>query len=276
MLRLFNDCFAVFFFFLAVYLFQRRLWTIGSVVYSIGLGVKMSLLLALPAIGIVLFQALGAPSALRKAGVIAQFQVVIAWPFLVKDAQGYLSRAFEFTRAFLFKWTVNWRFVGEEVFLSKRFSLGLLSAHVGLLALFVTTRWLRPSRQSLPDAIRSIFNPPSAQAQANIAAWVTPQYILTTILTANAVGLLCARSLHYQFYSLIAWSTPFLLWRAGIHPIGQYVLWGAQEVAWNVYPSTVYSSAIVVSLLFIQVASLWIGTTKEDDVGSNKLKKHVE
>lgn len=75
MLRLFNDCFAVFFLFLATYCFQRRLWTLGSMIYSLGLGVKMSLLLALPAVGIILLQALGAPSALRKAALMAQIQV---------------------------------------------------------------------------------------------------------------------------------------------------------------------------------------------------------
>ncbi|TKA83184.1 hypothetical protein B0A55_00685 [Friedmanniomyces simplex] len=56
MLRLFNDGFAVFFLFLAVLCFQRRLWTAGSLAHSFGLGVKMSLLLALPAVGVVLWQ----------------------------------------------------------------------------------------------------------------------------------------------------------------------------------------------------------------------------
>lgn len=74
-LRLFNDCFAVFFFFAAIYCFQRRLFTAGSMLYSAGLGVKMSLLLALPAVGMVLLQAIGAPSALRKAGLMGQIQV---------------------------------------------------------------------------------------------------------------------------------------------------------------------------------------------------------
>jgi len=74
-LRLFNDCFAVFFFFAAIYCFQKRWWTAGSVIYSIGLGVKMSLLLALPAVGIVLLQAIGRNSAIRKAFIILAIQV---------------------------------------------------------------------------------------------------------------------------------------------------------------------------------------------------------
>jgi len=75
LLRLFNDGFAVFFLFLAIYCYQRRWWTVGSIAYSLGLGVKMSVLLALPAVGIVLWQGIGRDRALRQAVLIAQIQV---------------------------------------------------------------------------------------------------------------------------------------------------------------------------------------------------------
>jgi len=75
MLRLFNDGFAVFFLFLAIFCYQRRLWTAGSLAYSFGLCVKMSLLLALPAVGVVLWQGMGRDRALRQAVVMGQLQV---------------------------------------------------------------------------------------------------------------------------------------------------------------------------------------------------------
>lgn len=75
MLRLFNDCFAVFFLFLAILCFQRRSWTAGSLAYSFGLGVKMSLLLALPAVGVVLWQGMGMDRALNQAMLMGQLQV---------------------------------------------------------------------------------------------------------------------------------------------------------------------------------------------------------
>ena len=78
-----------------------------------------------------------------------------------------------------------------------------------------------------------------------------------------AIGMLCARSLHYQFYAYIALSTPFLLWEAGLHPILVYAVWAAQEWAWNVYPSTDTSSMVVVGCLAIQVFGVWWGTGKE-------------
>jgi alpha-1,3-mannosyltransferase len=104
---------------------------------------------------------------------------------------------------------------------------------------------------------------------------------MTTILTANIIGMLCARSLHYQFYAYLAWVTPFLLWRARLHPVLQYVLWGAQEWAWNVYPSTPASSMTVVGVLAVTVAGVWWGTRKDFDNimangGTRPRHEHVE
>lgn len=86
---------------------------------------------------------------------------------------------------------------------------------------------------------------------------------MATILTSLAIGLLCARSLHYQFYAYIAWATPFLLWKTGMPALLTVVVWAAQEWAWNVYPSTNLSSGVVVSCLAIQVLGVWVGTRNE-------------
>jgi len=75
MLRLFNDGFAVFLLFAAVFAWQRRMWTVGSMLFSFGLGVKMSLLLALPAVGPVLLQGMGRDRAMKQAVLMAQVQV---------------------------------------------------------------------------------------------------------------------------------------------------------------------------------------------------------
>jgi alpha-1,3-mannosyltransferase len=232
--------------------------------YSWGLGIKMSLLLALPAIGVVLFLARGVGPSFKQAWLMAQLQVVIAFPFM-SNLTGYLSRAFEFSRQFLFKWTVNWRFVGEDVFLSREFSASLLVGHISALILFATTRWLRPAEKSISELVGNAlkFGEPCGKTQHAISIRISPNYILTTILTTNAIGMLFARSLHYQFYAYIALSTPFLLWRSGMHPIFQYAVWAAQEWAWNVYPSTDPSSMVIVGVLFTTVASVWWGTRKD-------------
>lgn len=272
-LRCFNDCFAVLGLFLAIYAYQRRMWTIGSFLYTIGLNVKMTALLPLPAIGMVLLQSIGQSRAITQALIIGQMTIVYGYPFLYYYTSSYISRAFQFTRQFLYKWTVNWRFVNEEIFLSKGFSLSLLGAHAGLLSFFTITRWTKPAQRSFPDFIKLVFNDPWDQER--ISRKITPQFVMTTILTANAIGMLCARSLHYQFYAYVAWTTPFLLWRAGFHPIVQYSLWVAQEWAWNVYPSTEASSLVVVSVLAITVAGVWWGTRKDfEDVMVNCGPQH--
>ena len=75
LLRLFNDGFAVFFLFLAIACYQRRWWMAGSLSYSAGVSVKMSLVLALPAIAIILWQGVGRDRALGQAMVMGQLQV---------------------------------------------------------------------------------------------------------------------------------------------------------------------------------------------------------
>lgn len=176
----------------------------------------------------------------------------------------YLSRAFELTRQFLFRWTVNWRFVGEDMFLSKRFSLALLIVHALLLAIFVAVRWVKPSGSNLPGFIRNLLN----GTQRTII--LTDSFISTTMLTSVVIGLLCARSLHYQFFAYLSWATPFLLWKSRFHPVVIYGLWFLQEWAWNVYPSTTASSLFVVLSLGIQVFGVLVNA--RDILGERRLE----
>src|SRR5690348_3966181 len=118
-LRCFNDCFATLFLWLAIFFLQRRAWRAGALMYTLGLGVKMSLLLVLPAVGVVLLLGAGFATSLELGAMMGLVQVLIAVPFLANNPWGYLGRAFELSRQFFFKWTVNWRFVGEDAFLSK-------------------------------------------------------------------------------------------------------------------------------------------------------------
>ncbi|KAH6660441.1 glycosyltransferase [Truncatella angustata] len=268
-LRCFNDCFATLFLWIAIYCFQQKAWTFGALAYSWGLGTKMSLLLVLPAVAVVLFQGRGVSGSIRLAIIMLQQQVATAMPFLTANPTGYLSRAFELSRQFFFKWTVNWRFVGEDIFLSRPFAATLLVLHILVLGVFLLRKWLKPalSRKSLPELIVPILthfgSPFGPRDEALVATAITPQYIMTTVLSANVIGLLFARSLHYQFYAYLAWSTPYLLWRSGTHPIVQYGLWALQEWAWNVFPSTPESSAVVIGVLAATVTASWLAASRE-------------
>lgn len=180
------------------------------------------------------------------------------------DSMAYFTRAFDFSRAFLYKWTVNFRFLSEDTFLSKQLSYTLLFAHAYLLLSFFQTRWIMPSRSTdiLHFAERYVgtFD---WRIEEQIAKRVTPRFVTDTILGCMTIGMMCARSLHYQFFVYISWGTPYLLWRSGIHPIAIYMIWGVQEWAWLTFPSTNASSLAVVATLASQVAAIWYGTGSE-------------
>jgi alpha-1,3-mannosyltransferase len=75
MLRLFNDCFAVLFLWLAIYSYQKRQWVVGTGLLSCGIGVKMSVLLSIPGIAFILLQAIGLERSITMSLLLAQTQV---------------------------------------------------------------------------------------------------------------------------------------------------------------------------------------------------------
>ncbi|PGH36959.1 alpha-1,3-mannosyltransferase [[Emmonsia] crescens] len=254
LLRLFNDAVATFFLWAAILMLQRRQWAAGVILWSMGVGVKMTLLLVAPAVAVIVVLGTGIVKAAGLGITALLLQVLFAVPFLQENPSSYISRAFEFTRRFLFKWTVNWRFVGEDVFISQSFALALLAVHASILGLFFVFRWIGPSDTSLTKFLNNIARGKQSPTQ------ITSSFIATTMLTSLAIGLLCARSLHYQFFAYLSWATPFLLWKSGFHSVIIYLLWAAQEWAWNVYPSTTVSSITVVACLSIQVlGAFWNG-----------------
>ncbi|EEY17363.1 dolichyl-P-Man:Man(5)GlcNAc(2)-PP-dolichyl mannosyltransferase [Verticillium alfalfae VaMs.102] len=255
-LRCFNDGVATLFFWLAIFSMQRRNWAAGALLYSWGVGIKMSLLLSLPAVAVILFFGRGLKGSLRLAWLMAQLQALIGLPFWARHMRSYWGRAFELSRQFLYKWTVNWR----------------------VLWLFITTRWLKPAQKPLSAMIPALLkadSPFNPLEEIQVSGFVTAKYIMTTVLTANVIGLLFARSLHYQFYAYLAWATPYLLWRSGIPFPLVYILWGVQEWAWNVYPSTDASSSVVVGMLAFTVGSVWFGTANDKLENAPLPKPHL-
>jgi len=65
----------VLFLFVAVALYQRRRWTLGSVAFSAGVSVKMSLLLAVPGLLMVLGQAMHSRRSVVQVNIMALVQV---------------------------------------------------------------------------------------------------------------------------------------------------------------------------------------------------------
>ena len=103
----------------------------------------MSALLYLPGVLVILFRRVNIRGIIAHLIVIIATHVVAALPFLREDEVEYLTGAFNFGRAFLYKWTVNWRFLDEETFLSKPFARILLLGHVTTLVAFGLFKWCR-------------------------------------------------------------------------------------------------------------------------------------
>ncbi|OON19541.1 hypothetical protein X801_04590 [Opisthorchis viverrini] len=69
-------------------------------------------------------------------------QLVVGAPFLFHNYEAYISRAFNFGRQFMYKWTVNWRIIPEDVFLDRRFHAVLLGLHATFLIILLF-KWVR-------------------------------------------------------------------------------------------------------------------------------------
>lgn len=264
LLRLFNDCWATLFFWISVWALQKKMWSLGATAWGIGLGVKMTMLLAAPALGAIMVQAIGVGEAFFLGAWIGIVQGTTAFPFLnnqIGTGFIYFERAFDFSRQFLYKWTVNWRFVDEKTFLSREFAIGLMVVHVSILLYFLQNRWVKPSSSGFWDFIKKYTRNQMAYAEEQAAeAAITPTFVMDAMLGSVAIGMLCARSLHYQFYAYLGWASPYLLWRLGAGPAWVLTHMLIQESAWLQYPSTNGSSALVVIELAIQLLCVLYGS----------------
>lgn len=67
-------------------------------------------------------------------------------------------------------------------------------------------------------------------------------FVLPFFIT-NFIGIVCARSLHYQFYTWYFHSLLYLVYCTGYSKSVMFLILAVIEFCWNTYPSTVFSSA---------------------------------
>ncbi len=170
------------------------------------------------------------------AGII--LQGLLGLPFLTTYPKSYLIRAFEFSRVFTFKWSVNWQFVPEEIFTSQRFALVLLFLHLRFLWSFAQYHWFKEEGGILP-ALTLFFNRGASAdgdddddgKRKKKTPAVDSDSVLKILFTSNFVGIMCARSLHYQFYSWYFHTLPFLLLRTRLPAVLSILLLVGIEVS---------------------------------------------
>ncbi|NXJ72570.1 ALG3 mannosyltransferase, partial [Rostratula benghalensis] len=268
-LRLFNDPVAMAILFLAVNLFLEEHWSWGCLLFSLAVSVKMNILLFAPGLLFLLLQRFGLLGCIPKLCICALLQVVLGLPFLLVNPLGYLTRSFDLGRQFQFRWTVNWRFLPEEVFQSRAFHAALLLAHLAGLGLFALHRWHR-SKESILALLRDPAQRkhPSPPLTANNILWEdggqqgAPQ-IIFVLFSSNFLGVCCSRSLHYQFYVWYFHTLPYLLWctpTTKLAHMPKVLLLGVIELCWNTYPSTLCSSLSLHVCHGLVLLQLWYGT----------------
>ncbi|KAG6529756.1 hypothetical protein ZIOFF_011970 [Zingiber officinale] len=221
-LRLFNDCFAMTLLHASLALVLCQKWHMALIIYSGAVAIKMNVLLYAPPLFLLMLKALDIKGVFSTLFGAALVQIILGLPFLLTYPVEYLSRAFNLGRVFIHFWSVNFKFVPEQIFVSKEFSIALLVLHLMLLAIL----------HSLDVA--------------------------SVMFTGNFIGIVCARSLHYQFYSWYFYSLPFLLWISPFPTPLRLILFAGVELCWNIYPSNVYSSCLLLCVHLFILLGLWI------------------
>ncbi|CAO1428732.1 unnamed protein product [Diamesa serratosioi] len=270
-LRLFNDPIAMLFAFAAINLFLDQKWTLGSICFSIGVGVKMNVLLFAPGILLLYITNLGYVRTVIQLAICAVVQLILGAPFLLTFPVEYLKGSFDLGRIFDHKWTVNYRFLNVETFENKYFHIGLLVLHLVLLGYYAKPCYIFFQNYNRLRVLQKHFQPQiEAENQVNeqkheIHFDQCCQLALLPIFLVNFIGVICARSLHYQFYVWYFHTLPYLSWFTDYHSSFKILLLFVIEFCWNQYPSTIVSSL----LLHASHVVLLVGISK-------KLFKHTE
>ncbi|XAR61320.1 Dolichyl-P-Man:Man(5)GlcNAc(2)-PP-dolichol alpha-1,3-mannosyltransferase [Bertholletia excelsa] len=259
-LRLFNDCFAMTLLHAAVAVLLYQKWHLGLIIFSAAVSVKMNVLLYAPPLLLLMLKAMDIAGVLSALAGAALVQILLGLPFLLAYPTAYISRAFNLGRIFIHFWSVNFKFIPEPVFVSKGFAITLLITHLLLLALFAHYVWCKHEGgllnflQSRLAAFLSSFSFKQFHGRNSTFKLLNKEHIVSTMFVGNYIGIVCARSLHYQFYSWYFYSLPYLLWKTSFPALVRLMLFVAMEICWNVYPSNVNSSAL---LFCVHLTTLW-------------------
>lgn len=299
-LRLFNDPVAIVFLYAALNCFLDGKWNLGSIFLSLGVSVKMNILLFAPAILLFYITNLGYVKAIIQLAICGGIQLFLGAPFLLTFPLEYVKGSFDLGRVFEHKWTVNYRFLSEEVFVNRYFHIGLLLAHAILLIIFIRPafryfqsycrlrnlqsqlqpqidaknaeieskrqklkkrknvqeneekltpdqeKFLQSFEKSLKANTSEVPRPQSPEEEKySIHFDRCTQLTILPIFLCNFIGIVFARSLHYQFYVWYFHTLPYLVWFTDFRTSAKFLILALIEFSWNTYPSTNFSSLLL-------------------------------
>ncbi|KAI3409430.1 uncharacterized protein J3R85_019324 [Psidium guajava] len=268
-LRLFNDCIATMLLHTSMAVLLSQRWNVGLIIFSAAVSIKMNVLLYAPPLLLLMLKALNIFEVVSALACAALVQILLGLPFLLSYPVAYISRAFNLGRIFIHFWSVNFKFVPEPVFVSKEFAVSLLVVHLVLLFTFAHCRWCKHEGGllnflhskflflKLKFSLSSSFSQQNFHSVGSSSKVLCEEHIVTTMFAGNFIGIVCARSLHYQFYSWYFYSLPYLLWRTPFPTLLRIILFVGVELCWNIYPSNIYSSVMLLCLHLVILWGLW-------------------
>ncbi|RNF03879.1 putative dolichyl-P-Man:GDP-Man5GlcNAc2-PP-dolichyl alpha-1,3-mannosyltransferase [Trypanosoma conorhini] len=262
LLRLFNDCWAVLLLYFAVVaLAGGRRWKLGCLLYSIAVSVKMNILLFAPGLLLILCRSLPWYSVISCLAVCALWQVGVALPFLLWEPQGYMLKAFELGRVFTYRWTVNFKCIPEEVFVSREFGQVLLLLTVLSWLLLWRRRWSgRRFLRAQAITLKSVGRGGVREVDVRVSDDEVYRNIVLTMMESNLIGVIFARSLHYQFLVWFFHSMPMVLSATRLPFPLQIAAVVAVQYGFEVYPSTAQSSLVLLcGFLVTWCGVVWMG-----------------
>ncbi|KAL6256849.1 hypothetical protein P5V15_011785 [Pogonomyrmex californicus] len=241
-LRLFNDPVAMVLLYASINAFLDNRWYLGSVLYSLAVSIKMNILLFAPALLVAYLCTLGTLKTLMHLSICALIQLILGLPFLLENSMAYIMGAFNLGRVFEFKWTVNWRFLPEEIFVHPYLHMSLLFLHV-LTLLYCTPVWITymKSYARLKHVGKELKSQLRKKEKVDMST--VSQLFVYPFFVANFIGIMFSRSLHYQFYIWYYHTLPYIAWCTDYKTVLKLTILGVIELCWNTYPSTVFSSA---------------------------------
>ncbi|CEF62316.1 Dol-P-Man:Man(5)GlcNAc(2)-PP-Dol alpha-1,3-mannosyltransferase [Strongyloides ratti] len=256
-LRLFNDGIGTIFIYLFIYLLLNESYILSLLSFSMALSIKMNALLYLPVLGLILMDKFYFIPAIKYLFIIPGTILLLSYQFILSYPYDYFRQAFDFSRVFLYKWTVNWKFLDENFFLNQNFHKFLLFSHITVLAIFIWKFCLkeqfsfkkkicyiteRITRTRVFGFISKIFN--------------TNDGIVFGLLFSNFIGITFARSLHYQFYVWYYHSIPYLIFSGMKNENGEKSIFSLSfifrcliiliiEFCWCTFPASFWSSLLL-------------------------------
>jgi len=271
-LRLFNDGPCATLCHCAIFFLVSDFQYVACVLFSLAVSVKMSALLFAPAWYVVMASKKGHGSALRGVLLCAFVQIFVALPFLFADPQAYVRNAFDVSRGFKHKWSVNFKWVPcaqslketdlrdcDGPFSSSFFKLLLLGLHALALVLLAHFRW----RLHCKGRFLGLFD--FFQLRFDPRIQYTKKAVIVMLCSCNFVGIAFARSLHFQFCVWYLKTLPLLVFSTRLPLLLKIALLVAIEAAWN--PWQGQSSTIASSLLLTAShAILFFALLRKPDV----------